>query len=65
MGRPIEDLLGGWIGGKGQRGKGVHDEIDPEELHGGEDGFHVLICHGRDEGEQNCSDVDGDLELIS
>lgn len=35
----------------------------PEKLHGLEHRLHVFIVHGRDEREQNGSDVDGDLEL--
>lgn len=59
----VKDLLGRGVRSERKSGKGVHDEVDPQELDGGEDGFHVGIGDGGDEGEENSSDVDRDLEL--
>lgn len=59
----VENLFSGRVSGKGQGCKGIHDEVDPEELNGLEDRFHVGVIDGRDKGQEDSRDVDGDLEL--
>ncbi|KZL80213.1 hypothetical protein CI238_06569 [Colletotrichum incanum] len=61
--KTVEDLLSGGIRSQGKGGKGVHDEVDPQELDSGEDGFHGGGRNGGDESKEDGSDVDGDLEL--
>lgn len=48
LGWPVKNLLGWRVGSEGQGGKCIHDEVDPEELHSGEDRLHVLVVHGSD-----------------
>ena len=48
-----------------QRRKGVHDQIQPQQLHCPEDTLVPAVVDGRDHGQQNGGDVDGDLELSS
>lgn len=59
----VEDGVSGRIGGQGESSHGVHDKVDPKELNSLENRFHLIVVHGRNEREQNGSDVDGDLEL--
>lgn len=63
VGLAIEDLAAGGIGSEGESGEGVHDDVDPEQLHGGKDGFFGGRGDGGDEGDDDGGDVDGDLEL--
>ena len=60
-GRALEQVRGGVLGGEGEGGEGVHDHVDPEELHGseralGEDG----AAHDREDAGRA---VDCELKL--
>lgn len=61
VGDSVEELLGGELGGEGEGGEGIHDEVDPEELDGGERG--LTEDAGGGEGDDEGDDVDGELEL--
>jgi hypothetical protein len=63
LGRTVQDAVGGRVGSKDNTSEGVHEEVDPEELNGGEDRLHLGVCDGADKGEDDGSDGDGDLEL--
>lgn len=63
LGRTVEDLFGWGIRGQRQGGKGVHDEVDPEELDGFQDRLHVWVVDGGGKGEDNSGNIDGNLEL--
>jgi hypothetical protein len=43
--------------------KGVHDEIDPEELDRTQHSFIVIISNCRNKSQEDSCDVDSDLEL--
>eukprot|EP00960_Hanusia_phi_P053871 762480-Hanusia_phi.AAC.3 len=57
----LEEVGRGILGGEGEGGEGVHDHVDPQELHGGEGalGEQRAAQHGEDAGGA----VDGELEL--
>jgi hypothetical protein len=56
-----EEGIGRRLCSKGKSGKGVHDEVNPEDLHGGE---HIFTKEdGTHEHEDHCDDVDSELEL--
>ncbi|KAG5463349.1 MAG: hypothetical protein BJ554DRAFT_8288, partial [Olpidium bornovanus] len=54
--------LVGLVGGEGESAQGVHEKVDPEQLHGGEDGLAGRVDDRRHQGEQDGGDVDGELE---
>jgi hypothetical protein len=56
-----EELGGGVLGRECERGEGVHDEVDPEELHDVE--RRLAAGDGGDEGDDERDEVDGELEL--
>lgn len=49
LGRAVQDLFRRRVGGKSERRKRVHDEIDPEQLHSLENGLHVVTVDCSDE----------------
>ena len=51
------------VRGERERSHGVHDEVDPQHLHGGEHALPVLVEDRPEEGECDGDDVDGQLEL--
>ena len=58
----LADVLGvGVLGGEGNGGKHIHDEVDPKQLHDGE-GAVSDDC-GRGDHEEAARDVDSKLEL--
>jgi hypothetical protein len=63
--RSLEDLLCRRIRGQREGGKAIYDGVDLEELNGLKHGLYMLIIHSRDEGEDDRSEVDRDLELGS
>ena len=65
LGWAVENLFGRRVGGEGKGCKGIHNEVDPEELYGPEHRLHFVIVYGCDECEYNSGDVDSDLELFS
>ena len=65
VGFTLERRIRSRVGRESQSGEGVHDEVHPEELHGCQDGAHLRVRDGGDEGEEDGCDVDGDLELSS
>jgi|LauGreDrversion4_2_1035121.scaffolds.fasta_scaffold64277_2 hypothetical protein len=59
--RTIKEFHGGWFSGKSQRGKRVHDKVDPEELNGLK---RSLFQNDRaDECSEHGNNVDCKLEL--
>jgi hypothetical protein len=48
---------------KCKSGESVHDEVDPQQLHCAEDRILVITGNSGNKGENNRSDVDGQLEL--
>lgn len=46
-----------------QGGKSVHDQVDPEKLHSSEDRVFTITGNSGDESEDDCGDIDRDLEL--
>jgi hypothetical protein len=63
LGRAVENLLSRGIDSKGESSKGIHDEIDPEELDRLEHGNHVRMIDSGDEGKKHSGNVDCELEL--
>lgn len=51
------------IGSQGKGGKGIHDQVDPEQLHSRQDRIFVVVGHSGDKCEQDGCDVDRDLKL--
>jgi hypothetical protein len=49
---------------KCKSGESVHDEVDPQKLHCAEDRNFVITGNSRNKGENDSSDVNGDLELM-
>lgn len=43
LGWAVEDFVCGRVGGEGEGCEGIHDEVHPEELDGGEHGTHFCI----------------------
>ncbi len=60
---PIQHRAARRIGSQSQRRKGIHDRIDPKQLHGVEDGLLLVRGDGRDECQDNGCYVDSELEL--
>lgn len=60
---PLEDRSGWRIGSKSQCGKSIHDKIDPEKLYCSKNGFLLVTGNCRNKGDQDCSNVDSQLEL--
>jgi len=60
-GLALEELVTGGLGGEGQRGEGVHDEVDPQHLDGIEGG--LAEDGATHEGHNQGHEVDGQLEL--
>ena len=56
-----QEFFGWGFGCEGERGHGVHDEVDPQHLDGAQRRLlqHCGTCEGHDEGAA----VDGQLEL--
>ncbi len=51
------------IGGKSESGKGVHDEINPQQLDSTESGGFVTGCESGDKCDSDGSNIDRKLEL--
>ena len=61
VGLAVEEFGGGVLGGQGDRGQTVHDEVDPKHLDWLE---YVSLDQGCPyEGDADCYDIDGQLEL--
>jgi hypothetical protein len=61
VGHAVEQVVGGRLGGEGEGGQRVHDEVDPEHLDGGQ--RRLLDDHCAEEGHEDGHDVDRQLEL--
>lgn len=59
----VERLGIGRVSGKGEGGERVHNQVDPEELHGRKNRFFVGGGDGGDVGDDDGRDVDRELEL--
>lgn len=51
------------VSGEGQGSERVHDDVDPQQLHGGECRSLRIRRHSSDKSDNDGGDVDGDLEL--
>uniref|UniRef100_A0A8R7K2R3 Uncharacterized protein n=1 Tax=Triticum urartu TaxID=4572 RepID=A0A8R7K2R3_TRIUA len=60
-GRPVHERLGGRVRGERQGAHGVHDQVHPQELHGGE--RHLARGDRGHEVDDERRHVDGELEL--
>lgn len=60
---PVENTVCGRVSSQSKCSEGVHDQIDPEQLHGGQD--RSLFCRGHsgNECKEHSSNVDSELEL--
>ena len=56
-----QQLLSGWVGGEGKGSEGVHDQVDPKHLHGGERGV-LENCRPKESHEER-HHIDSQLEL--
>ena len=54
---PIQQRYRGGVGSEGESSEGVHDDIDPEQLNGSENGFLLGRGDGRDKGNNDSGDV--------
>ena len=57
----VHEAVIGWLSGKSKSSKGVHNQVDPEELHGCERLFTKEAGAGKD--KEHSDDVDSELEL--
>ena len=60
---PIEGRIGWWIGSECESGKGIHDQVDPQQLDSRKNSTVGRRCDGRDESKNDGGDVDRQLEL--
>mmetsp|Transcript_9641 Transcript_9641/g.21046 ORF Transcript_9641/g.21046 Transcript_9641/m.21046 type:complete len:237 (+) Transcript_9641:671-1381(+) len=60
-GRAVEQRLGRRLRRERERGKRVHDQVDPEHLHGGD--RRLVEAEGSDDRERDGDDVDRQLKL--
>ena len=63
FGLPVERPLGSRVGSEGEGGESVHDQVDPQELHGGQDRLFLVRGDGGDKGQDDGGNVDRELEL--
>lgn len=61
--RSVKDLVGRRIRCQCERGKCVHDEVDPKQLNSFQHRLHMRVIHGSNERQKDGSDINGDLEL--
>jgi len=60
VGGQIQHGVCGRLGGQGQRSQGVHDQVEPQHLDGGQG--RLLDCDSPNAGRTDCHDVDGKLQ---
>ena len=63
LGQPVQRSLRSGVGCEGESGEGVHDQVDPEQLDGGQDRLFLVGGNGGDKCKDDGGDVDGKLEL--
>ena len=59
--RVLEESLRRWLSRQDQRSQGIHNKVDPEQLRWSENG--IVDDDRTQEGDGDCYDVDGELEL--
>jgi len=57
----IENFLGGRFSGESEGSEGVHDKVDPQDLHRCHDGF--IDCNSSEKNDNDGDNVNGELEL--
>lgn len=61
VGFSVEQIWSGFLSGEGERGEGIHDQVNPEHLNGVQGRFSQDSTS--QENHEHGDDVDGDLEL--